>query len=129
MGGSGMRQVHQVVLPFGSGPRHMVHHPSGHLYVVAELSCEVFVLAPDVTGAWRLIGGTPLGAGILPGDTAAELASSRDGVFLYAGVRGSNTIATLRVRGAGNCPPRLRFRCRSFRATPRPRSLASLRLS
>ena len=101
IGGSGMRQVHQVVLPFGSGPRHMVRHPSGHLYVVAELSCEVFVLAPDVTGAWRLIGGTPLGAGILPGDTAAELASSRDGVFLYSGVRGSNTIATLRVRGAG----------------------------
>ena len=45
---SGLRQVQQVVLPFGSGPRHMVHHPSGHLYVVAELSCEVFVLAPDV---------------------------------------------------------------------------------
>jgi 6-phosphogluconolactonase len=100
-GSSGIRQVHEVVLPFGSGPRHMVHHPSGHLYVVTELSCEVFVLAPDVTGAWRLIGGTPLGAGTLPGDTAAELAPSRDGVFLYAGVRGSNTIATLRVRGAG----------------------------
>lgn len=26
---------------------------------------------------------------------------SRDGQFLYAGLRGSNTIATLRVRGAG----------------------------
>jgi 6-phosphogluconolactonase len=101
LGPSGMRQVQQVVLPLGSGPRHMVHHPSGHLYVVAELSCEVFVLARDATGVWRLIGGTPLGAGTLPGDTAAELATSRDGVFLYAGVRGSNTIATLRVRGAG----------------------------
>ncbi len=99
--GSALQQVQQVVLPFGSGPRHMVMHPSGHLYVVAELSCEVFVLAPDVTGAWRLVGGTPLGAGTLPGDTAAELAASRDGEFLYAGVRGSNTIATLRVRGAG----------------------------
>ena len=99
--GSGLRQVHQVVLPFGCGPRHMVRHPSGHLYVVAELSCEVFVLAPDVTGTWRLVGGTPLGAGTLPGDMAAELSASRDGEFLYAGVRGSNTIATLRVRGAG----------------------------
>ena len=37
----------------------------------------------------------------LPGDAAAELAPSRDGEFLYAGVRGSNTLATLRVRGAG----------------------------
>jgi len=96
-----LRQVQQVVLPLGSGPRHMVLHPSGHLYVVAELSCEVFVLAPDASGSWRLVGGAPLGAGTLPGDTAAELASSRDGEFLYAGVRGSNTIATLRVRGAG----------------------------
>ena len=96
----GLRAVQQVVLPKGSGPRHMVWHPSGHLYVVTELSCEVFVLAPAVDGTWRIVGGTPLG-GTLPGDAAAELATSRDGEFLYAGVRGSNTIATLRVRGAG----------------------------
>lgn len=105
--GRGLRQVQQVALPKGSGPRHMVWHPSGHLYVVTESSCELFVLAPapPPTGSgpevWRLIGGTPLGAGTLPGDSAAELATSRDGEFLYAGVRGSNTIATLRVRGAG----------------------------
>jgi len=99
--GSSLRQEQQVVLPLGSGPRHMVLHPSGHLYVVAELSCEAFVLAQDVIGAWRLIGGTQLGAGTLPGDTAAELAASRDGEFVYAGVRGSNTLATLRVRGSG----------------------------
>ena len=35
--GSGLRPVQQVVLPLGSGPRHMVLHPSGHLYVVTEL--------------------------------------------------------------------------------------------
>ncbi|NLP84929.1 lactonase family protein [Microbacterium sp. CFH 90308] len=96
----GLRAVQQVVLPKGSGPRHMVWHPSGHLYVVTELSCEVFVLAPAIDGTWRVVGGTPLG-GTLPGDAAAELAPSRDGEFVYAGVRGSNTIATLRVRGAG----------------------------
>ncbi|WP_109208795.1 MULTISPECIES: beta-propeller fold lactonase family protein [Microbacterium] len=106
-GGRGLRLVQEVALPKGSGPRHMVWHPSGHLYVVTELSCELFVLAPSApasgSGAevWRLVGGTPLGAGTLPGDSAAELAASRDGEFLYAGVRGSNTIATLRVRGAG----------------------------
>ena len=107
-GDGGLRQVQQVELPKGSGPRHMVWHPSGHLYVVTEFSCELFVLAPSApsTGSgpemWRLVGGTPLGAGTLPGDSAAELAASRDGEFLYAGVRGSNTIATLRVRGAGD---------------------------
>lgn len=100
-GGSGLTPVHQIVLPRGSGPRHMVLHPSGHLYVVTELSHEVFVLAPSREGVWGIVGGTPLGFGILPADTAAELAASFDGQFLYAGVRGSNTIATLRVRGAG----------------------------
>ena len=40
--------------------------------------------------------------GHLPGDTAAELAASRDGNFLYAGIRGSNTLATVRVKGAGD---------------------------
>jgi 6-phosphogluconolactonase (cycloisomerase 2 family) len=80
----------------------MVWHPSGHLYVVTELSREVFALAPDVIGDWRIVAGTTLGAGMLDGDTAAELAASRDGDFLYAGVRGSNTIATVRVKGAGD---------------------------
>lgn len=102
VGAGGLIPSQQVVLPRGSGPRHMVWHPSGHLYVVTELSCEVFALAPDRTGAWRLVSGTALGAGTLPGDTAAELAASRDGEFLYAGIRGSDTIATIRVRGAGD---------------------------
>ena len=101
-GDRGLRPVQQVTLPKGSGPRHMVWHPSGHLYVITELSCELFVLAPSADGTWRLVGGTPLGAGTLPGDSAAELALSRDGEFAYAGVRGSNTLATLRVRGAGD---------------------------
>lgn len=99
--GAGLTMVQQIVLPRGSGPRHMVLHPSGHLYVVTELSHEVYVLAPSRTGAWGIVGGTQLGAGILPTDTAAELAASHDGQFLYAGVRGTNTIATLRVRGGG----------------------------
>ncbi len=99
---AGLVFVQQVMLPRGSGPRHMVWHPSGHLYVVTELSCEVFALAADLSGTWRIIAGTSLGQGTLPGDTAAELAASRDGNFLYAGVRGSNTLATLRVRGAGD---------------------------
>jgi 6-phosphogluconolactonase (cycloisomerase 2 family) len=97
---TGLRLRQQVTLPEGSGPRHMVWHPSGHLYVVTELSCEVFVLAPAADGTWSVVAGTPFG-GTLVGDAAAELTRSRDGEFLYAGVRGSNTIATLRVRGAG----------------------------
>ncbi|KTS03663.1 lactonase family protein [Microbacterium testaceum] len=98
--GDGLRLVQQVVLPKGSGPRHGVWHPSGHLYVVTELSREVFVLAPDAETRWRVISGQPL-VGSLDTDTAAELCASRDGSTLYAGVRGSDTIGVLAVRGAG----------------------------
>lgn len=97
----GLRPVQQVVLPRGSGPRHMVHHPSGYLYVIAELSLEVFVLGASREGVWSVVSGTRIAPGVLPTDTGAELAMSHDAAFLYAGVRGTNTIGTLRVRGSG----------------------------
>ncbi len=97
---TGLRPLQDVVLPKGSGPRHGLWHPSGHLYVVTELSCEVFVLAPDREGRWHVRSGEPL-LGSLDTDTAAELCASRDGSTLYAGVRGSDTVGVLSVRGAG----------------------------
>ena len=100
-GPDGLRPDHEVVLPPGTGPRHMVLHPSGHLHVVTEFSCEIFTLGAGADGRWRLLGGVPATTLRAAGDSAAELARSRDGEFLYAGLRGSNTIATLRVRGAG----------------------------
>lgn len=96
----GLRLIHEVALPKGSGPRHGLWHPSGHLYIVTELSCEVFVLAPDRTGRWHVVSGQPL-LGTLDTDTAAELSSSSDGSTLYAGVRGSDTVGVLSVRGHG----------------------------
>lgn len=96
----GMILVQEVALPKGSGPRHGLWHPSGHLYVVTELSCEVFVLAPDRAGRWHVVSGQPL-LGTLPTDTAAELSMNRDGTTLYAGVRGSDTVGVLSVRGHG----------------------------
>lgn len=93
---------HEVVLPVGVGPRHMVVHPSGHLHVVTEYSCEVFTFAAGPDGTWSVIAAalaSPIAeVGI---DVAAELARSRDGHVLYTALRGSNTIAALRVRGAG----------------------------
>jgi 6-phosphogluconolactonase (cycloisomerase 2 family) len=99
--GGGLRRGQQITLPQGSGPRHMVWHPSGHLYVLTEFTSEVFVLAPDAEGHWHLLGGAPAAIGGLEGDAGAELAASRDGQFLYAGIRGSDTIGVLRVRGSG----------------------------
>ncbi|MDR6877564.1 lactonase family protein [Microbacterium barkeri] len=97
----GLAPHHEVVLPFGTGPRHMVLHPSGYLYVLTEFSGEVFVLGRDRDGRWALRGGSPASGASLAGDTGAELARSRDGEFLYAGLRGSDTLAVLRVRGDG----------------------------
>lgn len=100
-GPRGLRLVEQAALPLGSGPRHTLWHPSGHLYVLTELSREVFVLAADREGRWRMLSATGL-VGALDDDTAAEIAMTPDGETIYAGVRGSNTLGVLRVRGAGD---------------------------
>ncbi|MBO0982186.1 beta-propeller fold lactonase family protein [Microbacterium sp. SD291] len=99
---SGLSLDHDVVLPRGTGPRHMVVHPSGHLHVVTEYSCEVFTLAAGPDGTWSVVSSTLSSPIAQVGfDFAAELARSRDGNFLYTALRGSNTIAALRVRGGG----------------------------
>jgi len=101
-GPAGLVADHQVVLPQGTGPRHMVVHPSGHLHVVTEYSCEVFTLAPGPDGRWALVAATTVSPAAQIGvDYPSEISRSRDGETLYAGVRGSNTIAVLRVRGSG----------------------------
>lgn len=101
-GGSGLILDHEVVLPLGTGPRHMVLHPSGHLHVVTEYSCEVFTLARAAEGTWSVVSSTLSSPIAQVGtDFPAELARSRDGQFLYTALRGSNTIAALRVRGGG----------------------------
>ena len=100
--GDGLALDHEVVLPLGTGPRHMVMHPSGHLHVVTEYSCEVFTLAAAADGTWSVVSSTLSSPIAQVGtDFPAELARTRDGQFLYTALRGSNTIAALRVRGGG----------------------------
>ncbi|WP_285363618.1 beta-propeller fold lactonase family protein [Microbacterium sp. LMC-P-041] len=100
--GGGLVLDHEVVLPVGTGPRHMVVHPSGHLHVVTEYSCEVFTLGAGRDGTWAVVSSvlaSPIAE--IGVDFPAELARSRDAQFLYTALRGSNTIAALRVRGGG----------------------------
>ena len=98
----GLGLDHEVVLPRGTGPRHMVMHPSGHLHVVTEYSCEVFTLASGRDGTWGLASATTVSPIAQIGfDFPAELAVSRDGHTLYTALRGSNTLSALRVRGSG----------------------------
>lgn len=99
--GDGARGSHDVALPRETGPRHSRWHPSEHLFVVTELSNELYALAPDASGKWSVVAGVPLSPVALAGDAAAEIAFSRDGRFVYAGLRGSNTVAVVEVRGDG----------------------------
>lgn len=99
--GTGTQGSRDVALPRGTGPRHSRWHPSEHLFVVTELSNELYALAPDASGQWRIVAGVPLSPAALAGDAAAELAFSRDGRYVYVGLRGSNTLAVVEVRGSG----------------------------
>ncbi|SDL44331.1 beta-propeller fold lactonase family protein [Arthrobacter sp. ok362] len=94
---------HEVVLPRGSGPRHLVQHPGGNVFVVAEYSIEVAVaeLSPGA-GDFRLgFVGPATAGGALPGDSAAEIALAAGGRHAYVGVRGSNRVSVLEVEAGG----------------------------
>lgn len=100
--GTGLVADHEVALPFGSGPRHLVQHPGGNVFVVSEYSVEVFVVRPEA-GTFELVFRGPATAvGALEGDSAAEICLGADGRFAYAGVRGSNRISVLEVGSDGS---------------------------
>ncbi len=101
--GRGLAADHEVVLPEGSGPRHLVQHPSGSVFVVSEYSLEVFVVkAAQGSGAFELVSSGPAtSGGALPGDSAAEICLGPDHAYAYAGIRGSNLISVLSVSGDG----------------------------
>ncbi|MDQ0848118.1 6-phosphogluconolactonase [Arthrobacter sp. B3I9] len=101
--GAGLTLDHEVVLPHGSGPRHLAQHAGGSVFVVTEYSVEVAVVQRSAgTGAFSLSSiGPATKAGALPGDSAAEIALSSDGSHAYVGVRGSNRMSVLRVGADG----------------------------
>ncbi|WP_269317340.1 lactonase family protein [Arthrobacter sp. MA-N2] len=100
---TGLLRDHEVALPMGSGPRHLVQHPSADaVFVVTEYSIEVAVLLPGADGRFVLHRRGPATAdGAVDGDAAAEIALSPDHRFVYAGIRGSNRVSVLAVEGSG----------------------------
>lgn len=94
---------HEVTLPRGVGPRHLAWHESGHLHVLTEYSIEVFTLKAGIDGRFGVVAGTAATAdGVQDGDAAAEISIVGSREHLHAGVRGSNRISTLRIRGDGS---------------------------
>ncbi|MFP5312518.1 MAG: lactonase family protein [Actinomycetes bacterium] len=99
--GTGLIADHEVVLPYGSGPRHMVEHPTGNVFILSEYSVEVFVVRPEA-GTFELVfRGPATTGGSQEGDAAAEICLAPQGDFAYAGVRGSNIISVLDVAAGG----------------------------
>jgi 6-phosphogluconolactonase len=95
LGSEGLTRTASVTLPTGSGPRDLLHFSPDTVWVLTELSAEIFVLrrGPDGFAIVSQIG-LP---GAEEGDHAAALAVSDDGRFAYAGLRGSDRIAVLEV--------------------------------
>jgi 6-phosphogluconolactonase len=88
-----------VRLPAGSGPRDLLLYHSHVVWVLAELSQEIFILLRSADG-FEVVDVVAL-PGAEAGDRAAGLALSADGRFAYAGLRGSDNIAVFGVRSGG----------------------------
>lgn len=92
----------------GAGPRHIAFHPEGHLaYVINELDSTVAAYCFDpATGditPFHILSSLP--DSFVGNSRGAEIAVSRDGRFLYASNRGSDTIAAFSIGNDGRMTP------------------------
>ena len=94
-----LTRTSSLKFPKGTGPRDLLLHPSGLIWMLAELSHEIFVVRRD-GDSFAIMGSIAL-PGAEAGDHAAALALSSDGRFAYAGLRGSDKIAVLAVSDDG----------------------------
>jgi 6-phosphogluconolactonase len=87
----------------GSGPRHLAWHPSRRtLYLLNELKSDVSALRFDGgRGVLEIFQTVPArAAGAAGRSSAAEIAVSPDGRFLYTSNRGDDNIAVFAIDGA-----------------------------
>lgn len=89
-----LKENNSIQMPLGIGPRHMVFHPEGEFaFVIGELTGDVVVLKMNKNkfNIVETINSLPNGYNKTP--SAAAIAISPDGLFLYVSNRGSNTLA------------------------------------
>jgi 6-phosphogluconolactonase len=97
-------------LATGSGPRHLVFHPSGsHAYVAGELDSTVTVCerTADALTPLAVLPALPVGFDQTERNYPGEIVVSADGRFVYLSNRGSNTIAVFAVGDNGAEPAEL----------------------
>ena len=93
----------QASLTPGSGPRHLVFHPTGqHAFVVNELSCSVttFRYDADAGALTRLVTKSTLPMNYTGFNTCAAIHVHPNGRFVYASNRGHDSIAVFEFDAA-----------------------------
>ncbi|ORZ01444.1 Lactonase, 7-bladed beta-propeller-domain-containing protein [Syncephalastrum racemosum] len=88
--------VHSYTFKNGTGPRHLAATPD-HVYVLSELTNQVFVLSKDLKELKQTLDALP--SDFTGEDTGGEIVIHRD--FLYASLRGYDGIATFRIGADG----------------------------
>jgi 6-phosphogluconolactonase (cycloisomerase 2 family) len=99
----------ETALRPGTGPRHLAFHPAGtHAYVLNELEPTLTVCRWDAArGVLEPLGETPVvPEGATGPSHPSEVVVSPDGRFLWAAVRGADTLAVLTL-GADGAEARL----------------------
>jgi 6-phosphogluconolactonase len=88
-----------IIMPSGSGPRHLAFHPKMKvIYVINELANAVSVVSFNKDGSFTILETvSTLPSGYNKPNTGADIHISKDGRFLYASNRGSNSIAIFSV--------------------------------
>ncbi|MGW1770354.1 lactonase family protein [Streptomyces sp. NPDC002104] len=99
----------ETALRAGTGPRHLAFHPSGEVvYVLHELEPQLTVCRWNgESGALEPVGEVPVASTGAPGAPAAypsAIVASADGRFVWAAVRGADTIVTLSLAGGAEKP-------------------------
>jgi 6-phosphogluconolactonase len=95
------RQRATSTTPLGSGPRHLVPHPDGRVFVANELGSTVATFGPD----FDVLDVRPSVLVPPAGDNfPSELLLSPDGTRLYVANRGNDTVTTFAVTSAGPSP-------------------------
>ncbi|TQM10870.1 lactonase family protein [Pseudonocardia kunmingensis] len=101
-----LRTVADIELPAGCGPRHLVIHPDGTVFVLTELARTVVALAPRAGHTdLRIIAETPATAAATGEDSSgAAIRLGAGGRFVYTSTRGADVITTHEVTGGALRP-------------------------
>jgi 6-phosphogluconolactonase len=122
-----LHPLQDIAMPPGFGPRHLVRHPDGTLYVLGELSGTILILRPGDRDLLKPVGELRACCAELAGpDSPAEIALSVDDRILYVSHRGRDCVSVFRVRDDRRLDPVADIPCGG--ACPRHLALCGDRL-